>query len=204
MDIVIRTRYPQFGILRLFPTFFHAYLLGSRSLSFCTQAREVANVRKFFGRVHGFCRCQAFHIGSSTLCQGGRSQGNTALASPNGKQSSCTKVPIGLLVATVITVLAAIIVIVRIVAIVVTVLTVVVVLVVVVVVGVGVGVVVVVVVVGVVVVVTVRIVAIIFTVLTVVVVVVVVGAPPPYQLCWLICPLPELWGGGGRRGDNCV
>ena len=38
-------------------------------------------------------------------------------------------------------------------------------------------------------------------VVVVVVVVVVVGAPP-YQLCWLIFPLPELWGegGGGGRG----
>ena len=39
------------------------------------------------------------------------------------------------------------------------------------------------------------------TVVVVVVVVVVVGgAPPPYQLCWLIFPLPELWGEGGGGG----
>ena len=28
------------------------------------------------------------------------------------------------------------------------------------------------------------------------------GAPPPYQLCWLIFPLPELWGEGGGGGGG--
>ena len=46
-------------------------------------------------------------------------------------------------------------------------------------------------------------VVVVVVIVVVVVVVVVVGAPP-YQLCWLIFPLPALWVGGGRGGDTCV
>ena len=64
------------------------------------------------------------------------------------------------------------------------------------------------VVVVVIVVVVVVVVIEVVVVVVIVIIIVVVDAQPPYQLCWSIFPLPELWGeggrGGGEGGDNCA
>ena len=48
---------------------------------------------------------------------------------------------------------------------------------------------------------TLLMVVVVVVVAAAVVVVVIVGAPAPYQLCWLIVSLPELWEGGRVRGE---
>ena len=47
--------------------------------------------------------------------------------------------------------------------------------------------------------------AIIGTIVVLLLILLLLGARPPYQLRWLIFPLPDLWGRMGREGgDNCV